>query len=207
MSAVAVPAGSATPSRVALAGEAIAARGGIVLLAVALFVFLTVPLAMILVRSVEGRRGGFVGLANFAQYVQSPALAQSTWNTLTFAGFTTVVTVPLAFLFAYAMQRSCVPFKGLWRNIAMIPILAPSLLAAISFIYLFGNQGAFRFMLEWVGLNSIYGMPGMVMAMTFASFPHAAMILMAALALSDARLYEAADRLNNRLQSLPAATA
>ena len=34
---------------------------------------------------------------------------------------------------------------------------------------------------------------GMVMAMTFASFPHAAMILMAALALSDARLYEAAD--------------
>jgi iron(III) transport system permease protein len=80
-----------------------------------------------------------------------------------------------------------------WRNIAMIPILAPSLLAAISFIYLFGNQGAFKFMLDWVGLKSIYGMPGMVMAMTFASFPHAAMILMAGLALSDARLYEAAD--------------
>ena len=35
----------------------------------------------------------------------------------------------------------------------------------------------------------------MVMAMTFASFPHAVMILMAALALSDARLYEAADSL------------
>jgi len=156
-------------------------------------VFLTVPLVMILVRSVEGRGGEFVGIANFIQYVQSPALAQSTWNTLTFAIWTTAVTVPLAFLFAYAMQRSCIPFKGLWRNIAMVPILAPSLLAAISFIYLFGNQGAFKFMLEWVGLNSIYGMPGMVMAMTFASFPHAAMILMAALALSDARLYEAAD--------------
>ena len=50
-------------------------------------------------------------------------------------------------------------------------------------------------MLGWVGLQSIYGMPGMVMAMTFASFPHAVMILMAALALSDARLYEAADSL------------
>jgi iron(III) transport system permease protein len=181
------------PSRFALAKEALAARGGIVLLLVALVVFLTVPLAMILVRSVEGRGGEFVGIANFVQYVQSPALAQSTWNTLTFAIWTTVVTVPLAFLFAYAMQRSCIPFKGLWRNIAMVPILAPSLLAAISFIYLFGNQGAFKFMLEWVGLKSIYGMPGMVMAMTFASFPHAAMILMAALALSDARLYEAAD--------------
>jgi len=182
-----------SPSRLALAGEALAARGGLVLLAVALLVFLTVPLAMILVRSVEGRGGEFAGLANFIQYVQSPALVQSTKNTLTFAMMTTLVTVPLAFLFAYAMQRSCVPFKGVWRNIAMIPILAPSLLAAISFIYLFGNQGAFKFMLGWVGLNSIYGMPGMVLAMTFASFPHAAMILMAALALSDARLYEAAD--------------
>jgi len=181
------------PSRFALAKEALAARGGIVLLLVALVVFLTVPLAMILVRSVEGRAGEFVGIANFIQYVQSPALAQSTWNTLTFAIWTTAVTVPLAFLFAYAMQRSCIPFKGLWRNIALIPILAPSLLAAISFIYLFGNQGAFRFMLDWVGLKSIYGMPGMVMAMTFASFPHAVMILTAALALSDARLYEAAD--------------
>ena len=194
MSAVTIPPPmTRSPSRLALAGEALAARGGLVLLALALLVFLTVPLAMILVRSVEGRGGEFAGLANFIQYVQSPALVQSTKNTLTFAMMTTLVTVPLAFLFAYAMQRSCVPFKGVWRNIAMIPILAPSLLAAISFIYLFGNQGAFKFMLGWVGLNSIYGMPGMVLAMTFASFPHAAMILMAALALSDARLYEAAD--------------
>ncbi len=192
--ALAVPI-SRAPSRLALAAESLAARGGLLLLAAALLVFLTVPLAMILVRSIEGRAGEFVGIANFVQYVQSPALAQSTWNTLTFACLTTLVTIPFAFLFAYAMQRSCVPFRGLFRNIAMIPILAPSLLAAISFIYLFGNQGALKFMLGWVGLNSIYGMPGMVLAMTFASFPHAVMILMAALALSDARLYEAADSL------------
>jgi len=193
VSAVAMPAGRHSTSRWALVAEAIAARGGLVLLACALFVFLTVPLAMILVRSVEGRAGDFVGLANFMQYVQSPSLAQSTRNTLVFAALTTLTTVPLAFAFAYAIQRSCIPAKGLWRNVAMIPILAPSLLAAISFIYLFGNQGVFKFALGWFGLTSIYGMPGMVMAMTFASFPHAVMILMAALALSDARLYEAAD--------------
>ena len=69
---------SALPSRLALAGEALAARGGILLLVLALFVFLTVPLAMLLARSFEDRAGDFVGLANFARYVQSPALAQST---------------------------------------------------------------------------------------------------------------------------------
>ena len=174
-------------------GEWLAARGGLVLLASALFVFLTLPLAMILLRSFEDRSGAFVGLANFARYVQSPALAQSTWNTLGFATLTTIVVVPMAFAFAYAIQRTCIPAKGLWRSIALLPILAPSLLAAISFIYLFGNQGVLKALLPLAGLKVIYGLPGMVLAMTFATFPHAVMILLAALSLADARLYEAAD--------------
>ena len=93
----------------------------------------------------------------------------------------------LAFTFAYAIQRSCIPFKALWRNIALIPILAPSMLAALSFIYLLGNQGWLKFVLGWFGLETVYGLPGMVLAMTFSSFPHAVMIILAGLALSDAR--------------------
>ncbi len=157
--------------------------------------FLSVPLAMLFIRSVEERDGAYVGFANFARYFDSPALAFSTQHTLAFAVWTTALTVPLAFVFAYAIQRSCIPWKGLWRNIALIPILAPSLLAAISFIYLLGNQGLFKFVLGWFGLATIYGLPGMVLAMTFASFPHAVMILLASLSLADARLYEAADAL------------
>ena len=53
----------------------------------------------------------------------------------------TVITVPLAFGFAYALTRSCMPCKALFRTITLIPLLAPSLLSAISLIYWFGNQG------------------------------------------------------------------
>jgi len=176
-------------------GDWLAARGGIVLLFAGLFVFLTLPLAMLFVRSVQDKSGAAVGLANFAVYLASPAFARSGVNTLTFAVLTTAIVVPLAFAFAYAIQRTCIPFKGLWRNIALFPILAPSMLAALSFIYLFGNQGALKGMLGWFGLTTIYGLPGMVLAMSFAAFPHAVMILFAALSLSDARLYEAADSL------------
>jgi iron(III) transport system permease protein len=175
--------------------ESLAARGGLVLLCAALLVFLAVPLAMLFIRSVEARDGAYVGAANFARYFASPALSLSAQHTLVFATWTTVLTVPLAFVFAYAIQRSCIPFKALWRNIALIPILAPSLLAALSFIYLLGNQGLLKVMLGWFGLATIYGLPGMVLAMTFASFPHAVMILLASLSLADARLYEAADAL------------
>jgi len=193
MSAAAVPLLPAGRAR--LAFESLAARGGIVLIASALLVFLTLPLAALLVRSFQDESGTFVGLANFARYFTSPAFSYLAGNTLTFAGLTTLLTVPLAFTFAYAIQRTCVPWKGLWRNIALIPILAPSMLAALSFIYLFGNQGWLKGVLGWFGLSTIYGLPGMVLAMTFASFPHAVMIMLAGLALSDARLYEAADSL------------
>jgi len=182
------------PPRV-LWGEQLAARGGLLLLAVGLLVFLTVPLAGILLKALQNRDGAFVGFTNFIAYFRTPALVDSVSNTLIFAIVTTLATVPLAFLFAYAIQRSRIPAKALWRNIAMIPILAPSLLAAISFIYLFGNQGWLKFMLGWVGIKEIYGLPGMTLSMIFASFPHAVMILLAALALSDARLYEAAESL------------
>jgi iron(III) transport system permease protein len=184
-----------TPRPTPLASERLAARGGLILVAAALLAFLTLPLLSLLTRSVEDRNGHFVGLTNFAAYFASPAFSNSIQNTLLFAALTTAITVPLAFLFAYAIQRSRIPFKGLWRNIALIPILAPSLLAALSFIYLFGNQGWLKGALAWFGLQSIYGLPGMVLAMSFAAFPHAVMILLASLALSDARLYEAADSL------------
>src|SRR5512142_2474489 len=85
---------SPAPDRtLALLSEAIVARGGLILLAVGLLVFLTVPLAMILVRSVEDKAGAFVGLANFATYFTSPAVSISLANSLTFAVLTTAVTV------------------------------------------------------------------------------------------------------------------
>ena len=71
-----------------------------------------------------------------------PALPRSIWNSVWVSALVTAITIPLAFTFAYALTRSCMRFKALLRNIALMPILAPSLLAAISFIFWFGNQGA-----------------------------------------------------------------
>jgi iron(III) transport system permease protein len=118
---------------------------------------------------------------------------QSLWNSLWVSGVVTLVTVPLAFVFAYALTRSCMPGKGLFRAISLIPLLAPSLLSAISLIYWFGNQGVLKSWMQALGVEQIYGAPGIVLAECLSVFPHAAMILVTALTLADARLYEAAD--------------
>ena len=158
-----------------------------------LVLFLAAPLAMLLAQSVEDPQGRFVALDNFAGYLKTPALAQSLWNSVWVALVVTLAAVPAAFVFAYALTRSCMPFKGVFRTLALTPLLAPSLLAAISFIYWFGNQGVLKGV-----FSSIYGAPGIIISEIFAVFPHALMILVTALTLADARLYEAADALGTR---------
>ena len=160
-----------------------------------LVLFLAAPLAAVLLQSVEDRTGSFVALDNFAAYLQTPALVHSLWNSVWVSAVVTLATIPAAFLFAYALTRSCMPLKGVFRTLALTPLLAPSLLAAISFIYWFGNQGVLKGALQALGVASIYGAPGIIVSQLFAVFPHALMILVTALTLADARLYEAADAL------------
>jgi iron(III) transport system permease protein len=162
------------------------------LVAAALLLFLAAPLAAILLQALEDAGGDFVGLRNFGAYFASPALAQSLWNSLWVSALVTAITIPLAFGAAYALTRCVLPFAGLFRAITLIPLLAPSLLAAISLIYWFGNQGAAKGLMQAFGIDQIYGAPGIVLAECFAVFPHALMILVTALGLADARLYEAA---------------
>ena len=167
----------------------------LILAGLSLALFLIAPLAAILMKSVQDRSGDFVAFANFEAYFHTPALLRSVWNSVWVSALVTAITIPLAFTFAYALTRSCMRWKTLLRNIALVPILAPSLLAAISFIFWFGNQGVLKALM---GSTQIYGAPGIVLSLVFATFPHALMILVTALSLTDARLYEAADALGTR---------
>src|SRR5450432_3366030 len=168
------------------------AQGLLVLICAFLVVFLLAPLFMILVKSVEDKNGAFVGLQQFQDYFQTPALQQSILHTLSVALAVTGITIPLAFTFAYALTRSCMPLKGTFRVVALTPILAPSLRAALSFIQWFGTQGLLKGLL---GGAKIYGPIGIILSCIYAVFPHALMIVLTALLLADGRLYEAAESL------------
>ena len=154
------------------------------------FLFLILPLGALIIKSVQNSDGEFIGLQNFFLYLREPALFQSFFNSLFIAIFSTVITVILAFGFAFALTHTRMPFKSLFRLVALIPLLSPSILAAIALVYWFGNQGVLK---EILLGHSIYGPIGIIMASVYWTFPHALMILVTSLSLSDARLYEAAD--------------
>ena len=159
--------------------------------------FLLAPLWSILVNAVLDRGGHYVGLANFITYLHTPSLVRSAWNSIWVSMTVALIAVPLAFFFAYGLTRSRLPdwLKSLFRLIALIPFLAPSLLSAISFVQWFGNQGVLKWMLAG---NTIYGPIGIIFSEVYNTFPFALMILVTSLSLADGRLFEAADALGTR---------
>ncbi len=150
---------------------------------------IALPLGVLLIKSVQNAGGEFVGLANYARYFATPALVRSLWNSLWISALATTIVIPLAFVYAYCLRRTAMRLKALFLSIALLPIFAPSLLPAVSFIYIFGNQG---FLKSWLMGQEIYGPIGIVLSQIFYCFPHAVLILTTALSLADQRLYEAA---------------
>ncbi|NCC25492.1 MAG: putative 2-aminoethylphosphonate ABC transporter permease subunit [Deltaproteobacteria bacterium] len=172
-----------------------ARRGLIVLLCLWLLVAVVLPLYALLSKAMLNEQGHFVGMANFVRYFQTPSLSNSLTNSLTVAVTTTFFSVGLGFAFAYALTRTCIPFKGLLKSLVLIPLFAPTLLNGIALIYLFGNKGLITrgFFGTLPGFDiGLYGATGIIISEIIYTFPQATLILCVALSITDARLYEAA---------------
>uniref|UniRef100_A0A7C4AGJ4 Putative 2-aminoethylphosphonate ABC transporter permease subunit n=1 Tax=Fundidesulfovibrio putealis TaxID=270496 RepID=A0A7C4AGJ4_9BACT len=177
-------------------------RAGLIVLSVLWLVCAVVlPMAQIVSASLHDATGAWTGLTNFAAYFTNPALSQSLWNSLHVSVVTTVLSVTLGFLFAYALTRTDIPCKGFFRGLAMAPLFAPTLLYGITLVYLFGRKGLittgfFGSIAATLGFDpsvdiGLYGKVGIIISETIFTFPQAMLILSIALRATDARLYEA----------------
>lgn len=165
------------------------------LIAVPLVTFVVYPLWAILKTSFQLPDGTW-GFGNYLLYFSDPKFLVIVANSFVVSTATTVITVVLAYAFAYGLSRTTVPFKGFWQTIAMLPLFAPSLVQALGFIFLLGRNGVISRML---GIEiDIYGFWGILLSDVLYAFPHALMILLTALEYADARHYESAKMLGAR---------
>ncbi|MBK8738400.1 MAG: ABC transporter permease subunit [Betaproteobacteria bacterium] len=153
-----------------------------------LIVFVVVPLVAILRLSFVTPDG--LGLGNYVREFASPKFGRIVANSFSVSITATLITVTLAYGFAYALKRTTMPLKRTCGAIALLPLYAPSLVQALGILFLFGRNGVVN---RTFDLDiDIYGFWGIVIADVLYSFPHAYLILSAALAVADARLYESA---------------
>lgn len=163
-----------------------AGQGALVLF---LVLFLALPLAAILVKSVTDSDGAWAGLSVVTGIIGADGFLSMVGRSLMVGIVTMLLVVPCAYGFAYGLTRTRLPGKGVLRTIALLPLLAPSLLPGIALVYLLGNQGLLKGL---TGGATIYGFWGIVVGEAFYTFPHALMILLTGLTLADGRLYDAA---------------
>lgn len=168
------------------------------LLLVVILAFLTVaivlPLLQVVLKSLSDVHGNWVGLANYSAYFASPALWKSMRNSLFISCITTVLVVPAAFAYAYGLTRTLIRGRSLLAALALIPLLAPTLLNGLVLVYLFGRQGLITKgifgLLPGLDIN-LYGPAGVILAEVVYTFPQAVIILTTALRLSDSLLADA----------------
>jgi len=133
-------------------------------------------------------------LANFYKYFTTAYTLNALWHSLYISIVTTVFVTIITFLFAYALTRTTIKGKTIFRSIIMMPLIAPSIMQALALIYLFGRNGLITSHLLHTGWN-IYGPTGIIVSEILYCLPHSFVILFTTLSAVDIRLDEAAESL------------
>lgn len=165
-----------------------------------LIIIIIFPIGMLICKSFQNNSGEYVGLKNFYDYFTSRNMIISLKNTLFISTVSSVISIVLAFIFAYGIQRTTIKFKEIFKYIGMLPLFAPTMMHGIALVYMFGRKGAVTtgFFDNFPSLAfdiNLYGPVGIIIAEVLFIFPQVFLVLNIALSVTDYRLYEAADML------------
>ncbi len=127
---------------------------------------------------------------DFSKVLSSPAFGTAALNTLLVSLTTTAISLTIALLLAFSLQRTNVRFRSILSVLLVMPMLIPSISHGMGLMVLFGTNGILT---KMFGLSStIYGFSGMVTASVLYSYPSAFLMLNDVLKYEDASPYEAA---------------
>jgi iron(III) transport system permease protein len=154
-----------------------------------LAIFVLWPVAKVLLISLSGPGG--LTLAHYAEFFGSWRLLRILLQSLLVSAVSTVITVALALVLAYAVTRTTVPGKRFISLMSLVPLISPPFLVSLAFILLLGRNGLVT---HGLGLTwNIYGFQGIVISRVFTFLPRAYLLLANVLGNIDTALEAAGD--------------
>jgi iron(III) transport system permease protein len=139
---------------------------------------------------------GFFTLENYVFAYTSPQTYTLFFNTAIFVLAATFLSILMAFIFAWLLERSDIPGKSVLFMLILLPSAVPSMLAGMSYIILGGPEAGLLNILfyEWFGIKpiNIFSLPWLFILQGFNSGTAAFLILLGALRSMDPALEEAA---------------
>ena len=164
------------------------------------------PLAMLLLTAVRGpadalpfEQGAQWTLEHFrAIYSDSVLYTRIIPDTLVFVLGSVALCFVIAFTLAWLVERTDLPWRDLWFSLILFPLLVPSVVLAIAWIFLLGPNAGWMnvwlrsiFGLEGTGPLNIFSMPGLVACQALALVPFVFLLLGATLRSMNPALEEA----------------
>ncbi len=155
--------------------------------------FVLVPLWNIFLESINiGKRGNFVfSLNHYVSSFMSQGNFRSIINTVYLGVATSLISLVIGFFFAYASVYVKIRGKRIFDFIAILPIISPPFVVALSAILLFGRQGLITNRLLGLRNFEIYGFHGLLLVQVLSFFPIAYMMLVGLLQMIDPSVEEA----------------
>lgn len=141
----------------------------ILLILASLVVFILVPLVCVVLASF--RTDGGYSLGVFREALSSGYVWEAFGNSVLMGLLTAAIGSVVGFVFAFTITRTDIPFKKLLHLIAIIPVVSPPFIGALSIIMLFGNSGVITYSLLGLKNFPIYGFRGLLFAQVITFFP------------------------------------
>ncbi len=151
--------------------------------------FIIIPLYNIMIESLTTDKG--LSLKNYRDVFAMYGNTQILINTVFLGLVTASLSVVVGFIFAYVTTYMKIRFKKIFDFIAILPIISPPFVVALSAILLFGRVGLITRGLLGIRDAEIYGFHGLVLVQTLSFFPIAYMMLVALLQRIDPSVEEA----------------
>ncbi|MGP1587420.1 MAG: ABC transporter permease [Treponemataceae bacterium] len=114
-------------------------------------------------------------ISDFSQIILSPIWKKASLNTFLICVCSTVSSVFIGYIYAYAVIKGQIPFANFFSFIPILHLVTPPFVGGLAFILLLGRQGFITHTL--LGLDiSLYGFWGLLVAQTLCFFPMAYII-------------------------------
>ncbi|GHV95470.1 hypothetical protein AGMMS50293_17900 [Spirochaetia bacterium] len=132
-----------------------------------LLLFILYPLARVLSEA---------GIKSWVKVFSASRWSEPLVHTLELMVLSTLFSVLMGFIYAYAIMRGGLPLARFFSFIPVLHLVTPPFVGGLSFILLFGRQGFFTKTLLHKDI-SLYGLPGLLIAQTLCFFPIAFLII------------------------------
>ncbi len=137
---------------------------------VCLAIFVVFPLVRVLLSSLQDEAGHWT-LEHYQLIGERRLYRNALLNSVSVAAVTGIVSVALGYLLAFVIARTDVPLKRPLHLTALLPIISPPFVTAVSILFLFGFNGLVTRHLLRLENFSIYGFRGVVLSQVLTFTP------------------------------------